>query len=48
MWQLNVDKERESGKGRGKGESMRDLGKRRRHGLDGWLFEIINILLIVV
>ena len=40
---------------RGEGESMRDLGKRRRHGLGGWkerlklvLFEIINILLIVV
>ena len=36
------------GEGRGEGESMRDLGKRRRHGLGGWLFEIINILLIVV
>ena len=40
----------------GGGESMRDLGKRRRHGLGGWkdrfrlvsLFEIINNLLIVV
>ena len=31
----------------GGGESMRDLGK-RRHRLGGWLFEIINILLIVV
>ena len=37
----------EGGNGGG-GESMRDLGKRRRHGLGGWLFEIINILLIVV
>ena len=27
VWQLNVDRER------GKGESMRDLGKKRRHGL---------------
>ena len=34
--------------GGGGGESMRDLGKRRRHRLGGWLFEIINILLIVV
>ena len=40
--------DRESGEGRGEGESMRDLGKRRRHGLGGCLFEIINILLIVV
>ena len=39
---------RERGEGRGEGESMRDLSKRRRHGLGGWLFEIINILLIVV
>ena len=29
--------DRESGKGRGRGgESMRHLGKRRRHGLGGW------------
>ena len=40
--------DRERGKGRGEGESMRDLGKRRRYGLGGWLFEIIYILLIVV
>ena len=33
VWQLNVDRER--GKGRGEGECMRDLGKRRRHGLGG-------------
>ena len=44
------------GERKGRGESMRDLGKRRRHGLGGRkdrfklvsLFEIINILLIVV
>ena len=46
--------DRERGEGRGEGESMRDLGKRRRHGLGGrkdrlrlvLLFEIINILLL--
>ena len=41
---MHMDRER----GEGRGESMRDLGKRRRHGLGGCLFEIINILLIVV
>ena len=53
---LHMDRERGEGVGGGEGESMRDLGKRRRHGLGGWkdrfklvsLFEIINILLIVV
>ena len=48
--------DRERGEGREEGESMRDLGKRRRHGLGGRkdrfklvsLFEIINILLIAV
>ena len=47
-----MDRER----GKGEGESMNDIGKRRRHGLGGCkdrfrlvlLFEIINILLIVV
>ena len=40
--------DREAGEGSGEGESMRDLGKRRRHGLGGWLFAIIYILLILV
>ena len=48
--------DRERGEGMGEGENMRDLGKRRRHGLGGCkdrlrlvsLFEIINIWLIVV
>ena len=38
MWQLNVDRciwIGRGGKGSGEGESMRDLGKRRRHGLGG-------------
>ena len=58
VWQLNVDGCIWIGRGgrEGRRESMRDLGKRRRHGLDGWkdrfklmsLFDIINILLIVV
>ena len=59
VWQLNVDGCIWIGRGGregGEGESMSDLGKRRRHGLGGckdrfklvWLFEIINILLIVV
>ena len=51
-----MDRERVGGKGGRERESMRDLGKRRRHGLGGRkdrfklvsLFEIINILLIVV
>ena len=30
---MHMDRER--GEGRGDGESMRDLGKRRRHGLGG-------------
>ena len=47
---------RERREEKGEGESMRDISKRRRHGLGGSkdrfrlvsLFEIINILLIVV
>ena len=46
MWQLNVclcmaverrwmHIDRERGEGGGEGESIRDLGKRRRHGLGG-------------
>ena len=30
-----MDRKRGKGRGVGVGESMRDLGKRRRHGLDG-------------
>ena len=30
-----MDRERGKGRGWGEGESMRDLGKRRRHGLGG-------------
>ena len=60
-WQLNVNGCIWIGRGGregggGEGESMRDLGKRSRHGLGGWkdrfklvsLFEIINIFIIVV
>ena len=39
--------DRERGEGRGEGESTRDLGKRRRHGLGGWVKRQIQIGVVV-
>ena len=47
MWQLNVDRERESGKGRGKAESMRDVYRQEKEARVGWVIRQIQIGVVV-